>query len=72
MTLKYYFEKEETLGYDLIIKIPGDKFSIVEKFENYSDAFSRYSWLETDCRNLLLSLNEVKSVTKVTNWSEEN
>ena len=68
--MEYYLGKETTYNYEIIFKIPNEKFKSVEYFETYEQAITRYKWLETDCRNLLLALNEIKSVTRVSNWNE--
>lgn len=70
MRKQYIQGTEEVIEYEIVVKIPNDKLSVVEKFPDYETACSRYLWLETDCRNLLLSLNEIKRVTVNRNWIE--
>jgi hypothetical protein len=67
---KYFYRKIETIKYQIIVKIPGDSYRYMEEFYDYDKALSRYWELETDARNLLLSLNEIQSITKVCRWNE--
>lgn len=69
---KYFLGKEETIGYELIVRIPKDTHVYREKYDvtEYAKCFSRYMELTHDHRNLLLVMNEIKSISIFCDWNE--
>lgn len=66
--MQSYFGEERIIQYTLVIEIPEESYSKVEKFETWQEAYKRYGWLkETDARNLLLSINKIVAITLISN-----